>query len=354
MASSVLSRAGARTFLASTLVAASASLTAPSFAAPSAADRETARSLLREGDGKAESHDLPGALKAYQAAHELMQLPSTGYAVARTQAAMGLLVEARDSATQVTRLPVKPGEPAPLVKARADARKLADDLASRIGSVQVTLAGVPPETPVTVTFDGEPVSAASLELPRKANPGKHVVQASAQGFDDARQEVTLSEGQNASVTLTLAPNGAVAPEPAATQSAAASPFTPVAADTKTESHEHWSPLVWAGFGVGAAGLITGTVTGILHLTKVSSIKDEYCGGGTSCRDGYQHALDDARPTATIADVAFGVGIAGVAVGVVGLFLSPSKSGDHATANRKSRPWVEPTIGVASLGMRGGF
>jgi hypothetical protein len=326
-------------------------------AAPSAADRESARALLKEGDTKTESNDLSGALKAYQAAHEIMGLPSTGFAVARTQAALGLLVEARDSALLVTHIPARSGESGPIVKARADARKLADDLANRIGSIQVTLSGPPPGTDVAVTFDGEAVPTTSLELPRKANPGKHVLQASAPGFNDAREELSLAEGQSATVTLTLTP-GAGAEQGSAGASAAAtsSPFAPVQTDEqKAPTHKHLSPLVWAGFGVGAAGLITGTVTGVLHLTKISSIKDRYCGGGTSCDPGYQEQVDNARTTATIADIAFGVGIAGVAVGVVGLFLSPSSSdGDHATARVKTGPWCEPTIGVASLGMHGGF
>src|SRR5262249_1001249 len=66
----------------------------PAYAEPSAADRETARSLMNEGDAKFDAKNYAQALKAYQGAHAIMGLPSTGYAVARTQAALGQLVEA--------------------------------------------------------------------------------------------------------------------------------------------------------------------------------------------------------------------------------------------------------------------
>ena len=56
-----------------------------------------------------------------------MHVPTTGLAVARTQAALGLLVEARDTALGVTRIPVIPKEP-PVI---GEGRKQADNLGER-------------------------------------------------------------------------------------------------------------------------------------------------------------------------------------------------------------------------------
>src|SRR5436190_23509399 len=54
-------------------------------AEPSAADKETARSLMDEGDRKFAAKDYKGALDAYQGAHAIMGVPTTGLEVAKAQ-----------------------------------------------------------------------------------------------------------------------------------------------------------------------------------------------------------------------------------------------------------------------------
>ena len=66
-------------------------------AEPTAGDKETARSLMDEGDRKFAAKDFKGALDAYQGAHAIMGVPTTGIEVAKAQEALGLLVEARDT-----------------------------------------------------------------------------------------------------------------------------------------------------------------------------------------------------------------------------------------------------------------
>ena len=48
------------------------------------------------------TNDLEGALKRYEAAHEIMGVPTTGIEVARTRAKLGQLVEARAVAIELT------------------------------------------------------------------------------------------------------------------------------------------------------------------------------------------------------------------------------------------------------------
>ena len=62
-----------------------------------AVDRETARALMREGRELRDSGDLASALKQFEAANGIMHVPTTELEVARTQAALGLLVEALDT-----------------------------------------------------------------------------------------------------------------------------------------------------------------------------------------------------------------------------------------------------------------
>src|SRR5215216_121208 len=64
--------------------------------AESAEDRESARQFLDRGDEQVEKGELEGALASYQAAHELMHVPTTGLEVARLLVKLGKMVEARD------------------------------------------------------------------------------------------------------------------------------------------------------------------------------------------------------------------------------------------------------------------
>jgi hypothetical protein len=114
-----------------------------------------------------------------------------------------------------------------------------------------------------------------------------------------------------------------------------------------------SPLVWVGFGVGAAGLLAGTITGAITLSETSALEDE-C-PDKRCTPDQQDALDDAHLIGNISTGAFIVGGVGVAVGIIGLALtdwggsSPKPNeGEGAAVN------FTPLIGPGTIGVRGSF
>jgi hypothetical protein len=189
-------------------------LLAPSaaLAQPSSADKETARNLMKEGDTKFAAKDFAGALKAYQAAHAIMQVPSTGLPLARTQLERGLLVEARDTLLQVSRHPKEANEPAAYAKAREEAAQLAQKIAPRIPSLVIVVEGASADA-AAVAVDGSAVPSAALGAPRKVNPGSHTVTASAPGYRDASATVDVKEGENEKVTLKLVSTGGATPPP---------------------------------------------------------------------------------------------------------------------------------------------
>jgi hypothetical protein len=182
-------------------------------AEPSSADKETARNLLREGDEKFAIRDFAGALKAYQAAHALMQVPTTGLPLAKAQIERGLLVEARDTLLQVSRYPKEPSESLAFAKAREDAGPLAQKLAERIPSIAITVEGPPKGASIDVTVDGVAVPAAALGAPLKLNPGLHVIRARTGGFQAIAKNVTLKEGDNDKLALKLVPGAGGPPPP---------------------------------------------------------------------------------------------------------------------------------------------
>jgi hypothetical protein len=328
-------------FAAVTLAIASLAGAGSSFAQapPSVADKETARTLMNAGDDHFDAKDYAGALKAYLGADAIMHLPMTGIAVARAEAALGQLLEARDTALQVTRLPVQAGENSKFAEARAEAQALASSLEPRVPSLELAPSASPPG--LVVSIDDAPLPAAALGLPRKVNPGKHVVTARAPGFADARVEITVAERARLPVALAMVP-ATTAPTPMPT------PTTPTLPPAIAPAPRSISPLVYVGFGIGGASLIAGAVTGGLSLSKTSGLKTS-C-PGMLCPAGSAGASDRAAAgtLANISNVTLALGVAGVVTGIVGVVLSRGDKHPPASAA------VTPSIGPGTLGVAGTF
>src|ERR1700679_951302 len=124
-----------KTPLFASLHAAGLTLSARASAEPSAAERDTARGLMAEGRSDRENGDLQDALRAFLGADAIMHVPTTGLEVARTQAALGLLVEAWNTALRVSRTSARPGEPAPFHVARQAAVVLKGEMEARVPSL---------------------------------------------------------------------------------------------------------------------------------------------------------------------------------------------------------------------------
>jgi hypothetical protein len=318
---------------------------ATAYAEPTAADKETARGLMATGRKDRTKGDLQGALKAFTAADAIMHVPTTALEVARSQAALGLLVEARDTALQVARSPAAPGEPAPFKAARDAASTLGDELAGRIPSLSVTVKNAPEGATTALSIDGVKIPLEATGEPRKLNPGHHVVTAKA-GSAEGKEEVDLAEQESKTIAITLA-----AGEGAAATSDAAPEPAPAAAEEPSGRSPLSKALVLGGFGVAGVGVVVGTVTGILSLSKTGSIKGSSACEGSVCNPSEDGDISSARTTATISTVAFVAAGVGAAAGVVGLLLhGPSAS----PQTEQPSAWIEPTVGLASLGVRGRF
>lgn len=299
-----------------------------------------ARSLMDEGDAKVDVRDYAGALRAYRAAHAIMKVPTTGIEVARVEAVRGRLVEAREVALQILRIPPKPGgDPKPFVDARAEAQKLATDLERRIPILTVVVRGVPEGAPLEVKLDGVLLPTEEALKPHPVNPGKHEVWASAGGLPPVSKEVDLADGKKQTVILGL--GGASDAEEGGSGKVVDKPST-----------GGTSPLVYVGFGVGGAGIIAGAITGILSLSRAGKV-DELCPDGVCpTRDRLDQATpekDAAVTLANVSNVAFAVGVVGVGLGVTGLFLSKREANKPAQGAS-----MHLTFGPSSVGVAGRF
>lgn len=363
--------------MASRLISASllaAVLAASSFAMaaePSAADKETARSLMTEGRTDRDKGDLKGALKAFQGADAIMHVPTTGLEVAKTQAAMGLLVEARDTALRVARSPAAAGEPAPFKAARDAASSLNDDVEPRIPSVTVTLKNVPDGATPSLTIDDASVPAAAIGEPRKVNPGHHVIVAKANGAE-AKSEVDLAEKEHKDVAIELPAGGAAVAAGGAAEGGAAAGTGDTGATPEQPSTGGKSGfskgMMFGGFGLAGAGLIAGTITGVLSMSKTNSIKSSPSCANNVCGPGEYSDISSAKSMATISTVSFIVAGAGGVIGVIGLLTGNGGGGggstepattpaqppsdDSSGAQQSSR--IEPWFGLGAAGVRGTF
>jgi hypothetical protein len=335
------------------LMAAALALGPSAYADPTAADKGTARGLMNEGRAHRDKGELPAALKSFEAADAIMHVPTTGLELARAQAALGQLVEARDTALRVMRMPEKAGEPAPFKAARDAASALNDDLGARIPSLTINVKNVPSGMSPTVAVDGADVPAEALGHPRKVNPGHHVVTAKA-GTADGKQEIDLAEKDKKDISVELPAQTVAATDQASTDT---KPDDETPAETTSRGS---MPLIIGGFAVAGAGIIAGSVTGLLAISKANTIKGSgQCqDGGNLCSNAEDSTLSAGKTMATISTVSFIVAGVGAAVGVVGFFVGGSspapKASEPPASDTTSGLRVVPWIGLGNAGVSGTF
>jgi hypothetical protein len=314
------------------LVAGFLPLASVAHAGPAAADRETARTLMEQGRELRAAGNEAEALKRFQAANEVMHVPTTALEVARSQAALKLLVEARDTIGVLRQMPAE-HESKVFKAARESAEQLDSTLAGRVPTLTIAVKGVAEGQDVTVAIDDVPVPATVVGLPRTVDPGHHVITARTKK-GEAKQECDVAEGERKALELTLMATAAET-EPPPAEAPAPVPAEP----PPTEISHSPNTLAWIGIGVGGAGLIVGTVTGILTLSKGSTLSGQ-CGNNV-CGPSSYGTIDSANTTATISDIAFGFGIAGAGLAAYALIkghpvtASPSSPAPVATPDTQA-------------------
>jgi hypothetical protein len=302
---------------------------------------------MRQGDELIEKKDLAGALKVYQAGHAIVRVATTGLAVANTLHAMGQLIEAREAALEVTRMPRNAKEPKSFSEARADALRLADDLEGRIPSVEVTIKDRASVPDVKVVIDNVELPSALIGLPRKLNPGGHSIVITASGFKPVKEDVSLLEKDKKVVAVALVRTES--PGVSSPARSARALEQPAAAPPAKSSP---SALAYVGFAVGGVGLAVGGVTGILSLNKASTVKSR-C-DGTLCPTSVRSDADASKSLATVSNISFGIGLVGVVVGVVGMLSTGRATSSSSRASTSVGMRIAPVIGPTELGLIGQF
>ena len=316
-------------------------------AEPTPAEKEGARKAMGDARDRREAGDLPGALASFQKAHAVMNVPTTGIEVARTQQKLGLLKEAYETATLVTKIAVAPKEPPPFAAARVDAQKMADDLATKIPALNIKLSETTEGVAVVTSVDGA-VVAPDARKAYHVNPGAHTIIAKLSDGTEKTEKVNIAEGETKEVAFSFKKE---IREDKPREEASGSTD-----DAKPQSR-FLRPLPIAGFALAGVGLIAGSVTGAIAISKASSAKQECLAGGL-CPPVTHDGIRSGRKMATVSNISFAVAGVGAAVAIVGILL-PTSGGKHAdeaapTARGKLLPTVTPFVGVGSAGLTGTF
>ena len=303
--------------------------------------------MMDLGDERTAAGDHEAALKAYQAADGIMGVPTTGLEVGKALEKLGRLIEARDALIRVVRSPEQPDEPAAFKAAREKAARLAAELPPRTPSLTLKIIGLAEGVQPEVSLDGNRLQPDLFGLPVKVNPGERRVKATAAGYLPVEQSATLAEGEKKELELAFQPD----PNASAASTSTAD-GAPVTGEAELSSGRRSRTLMWIGFGVGAAGVLAGSVTGVMSLSKAGSAKDA-C-DGNRCPPEAQDDIDSSKTLANVSNVAFAVGVVGIGVGVWQLFATRSAARETPPAAAAKQFRAEPVIGIGHVGVVGHF
>lgn len=330
-------------------------LTQPAWAEPSAADRTTARRLAVEGQLALQKGDFDTAADRFERANELVPAPSLLVRLARARVGQGRLVEAYEAYRTVIREGVESDAPRAFKRALEEAKEEVTRVEPRLAWVTVNVKGPDPNE-VKVTFNGNEIPSAALGAQRPVDPGTLKVRAEAEGYEPAKTEVKLAEGQHLpaiELRLTALPE----PEPALVEvQTGQQPI--MTRDGGEPSAISQSTLAYIALGLGGAGLAIGSVSGIIAMDRHSEVEDLPCepradgacqiDGGGDVEARFLELKRDFDTFSTAANVGF---IAGGVLAATGLILLVTAPGDEGAAAQAT---FQPYVGFGSIGAVGTF
>jgi len=331
-------------FAASVLVAATA-------AAQDDVTLATARDIASEGLRAYDAGRYEEAADKLSRAYQVVKVPTVALLTARSFVKVGKLVEASEVYLQATRLEAKGEFRAEQEKAQQDAGRERAELMPRIPKLLVTIEGADPNE-VAVAIDGKDVPVALLGAGSLVDPGTRRIEGR-RGQQVVTQQVTIAERERKAVTLRFgaepaapvaspAMQGAAPPPPAG----ATAPPPPAAADADTTPDGSMQRTFgWVGIGVGGAGILFGTVTGLMAVSNRSDLDANGC-VDSGCYLDQKDDVDSYNALRTISTVGFVIGFVGAAAGVTLLLTAP----ESPSSGVETHAW----LGLGSAGVAGRF
>jgi hypothetical protein len=214
------------------------------------------------------------------------------------------------------------------------------------------------ETPegVRVRVDGIELGEGSLGVPLPMDPGAHVLQVLVPGdAKERRSRFTLTEGEHAELPISAAKSTDRVEAPAEPEPNASGAGV---------SRRTWG---YAAGGVGAAGVLLGTVAGVVTLNKKRTADANCSDRRMRCNAAGVEANESGKTWGALSGVGFGLGVVGLAAGAY-LLLTEEPSAAHSSIPLRTRsvarrregavlnvnPSLDPSRGSGFVALSGSF
>jgi len=319
---------------------------------PSAQDSAAAQSLYDEARKLTSSGQWADACPELEESQRLDPTPVTEFYLADCYEHAGRTASAWSTFLDLAAIAHRSGGPKAADRERV-AKNRAAALESLLTRLQIDVPAAARVQGLVVKRDGEIVGEGQWGAPVAVDPGKHAIEASAPGKKPwSVQEDAQGFGQLAKVQVP-ALEGIAPPAIPLTTTPSVSP--PDVAPAPAAAPSRTSPLQFVGIttaGVGAAGLIVGTILGVEALSKNSEANSNHCGGAAGfssdpneCDTQGVSLRKEAVDAGNLSTIGFAAGGALVVGGALMWFLAPTA---HVQA--------APAVGAGSTGviMRGNF
>jgi PEGA domain len=173
-----------------------------------------------------------------------------------------------------------------------------------------------------IELDGIALGGASIGVPVPSDPGAHGVNAKAPGFAPFSKTITVAEGEQASVIVTLTPL------PLTDDLLASGP------GSRQKTHSRVGPYVVGGIGV--ASLIGSGVLFALRASAISDL-DAACKNRQGCPSSSQSTYDRLRFYNTGAQVTLGIGVTALGAAVTWFLVQKRAEAKATTGLTLSAP-----------------
>ncbi|AUX35411.1 MULTISPECIES: hypothetical protein [Sorangium] len=323
-------------------------------AEPSADQAAAAEALFREGRELVAQGKLAEACPKFAASQRLDPGYGTQWNLAdclerlgRTASAWAAFREAADMASRAGQ-----------ADREAKATRRAADLEARLERLAVAVSA--PADGLVVRRNGAVLDAGAWGAPLPVDPGKHRIEATAPGKKPFSVEAQTA-GPGKLVTVAIPPleddpaalgaSAAAPPQPGGPPAAGRSGAAGAGAGGDDGGASTRRTLAFVAGGVGVAGVVTGSIFGLIAGARWNRAQDEHCRTETLCDDRGVSLVDDAKRAATLSNIGFVVGGVGLAAGVA-LFVTSLGDAQPAAA----RIVVTPAVGAngGGLGIHGRF
>jgi len=227
------------------------------------------------------------------------------------------------------------------------AKQRADALEANLARALISTGGRALQEGARVARDGLEIGPAQLNVPVPVDPGDHAIELSAPGFKTWKGTFRAVPSSTVTVAIptelesepaTIAPP---APAPVAVeQTPKSAPVLPVALEQPPDSDVPGRSQRAIGWTVGAVG-VAGLVVGSFYGLKARSTNDDslgYCREKNLCQPEGVALRDDARSYGNVSTVAFAIGGAAIASGLVLILTAPSSKAAPKTAVRSVASW----------------